>query len=254
MRVHTFLPALLLLCALAAQAAADTGAAELSLGEEAPVEEKAPPDISEYNNVPTGLLAPPDSETKTTETAAPRPTLPAALGHIPGVYVIPGVTQKQDEEEEQGALSFDQILSLYRQGKYARILGNLKPMAEAGNHDAQQLLGIMYMNGQGMAQDYRLALEFLKKAADGNKALAQHYLGVMYFKGLGMEQPDSIKGLMWLHIAILHYPPGPEKERAMKDRDGAYLNMTRLEKNRALQLARDWLDDHGEAHLLDMQQ
>jgi hypothetical protein len=204
--------------------------------------------------VPEGLLAPPDAETK---TAAALPAgvkeLPAALGQIPGVFEIPGAQPQQ--EENAANLTMEQVMREYRQGRYDALLKSLEPMAYvAKQHDAEQLLGIMYMNGQGVPVDPAKAFDLLQRAAEANRPLAQHYLAVMYFTGQGLEEPDLIKALMWLHIAILHYPEGPEKERAIQDRDGIYVRMSRMEKSRALQLARDWLDKQGEAHLLDMQE
>ncbi len=75
----------------------------------------------------------------------------------------------------------------------------------------------------------------------------------MYFTAQAAPEPDLVTALMWLHIAILHYPDGPEKTRAQQDRDAIYVKMSRIEKSRAMQMARDWLDKKGEGHLLDMQ-
>ena len=41
----------------------------------------------------------------------------------------------------------------YRQGSYPVALKELKPLAEQGNALAQNVLGFMYANGQGVPQD-----------------------------------------------------------------------------------------------------
>lgn len=224
-------------------------AARAELGEiETPPEA---PSVSEYDHVPAGLLAPPTSETKA-DTAVKAAELPQALGQIPGVFEIPGVETAHPVDET--ALSFDQLMGYYRDGKYDIVLKNLEPMATNKQHEAEELLGVMYLYGQGTPKDVKKAFALLTAAAEANRALAQHYLGVMYFLGQGVDEPDNIRALMWLHIAILHYPDGAEKDRAKKDRDNVYVKMSRIEKNRALQLARDWLDSQGEGHLLDLQE
>ena len=58
--------------------------------------------------------------------------------------------------------------------------------------------------------------------------------------------------LSWLHIAIVHYADGPEKDRARQDRDRLYTQLTRREKDRAMDIARVWLTKKGEGHLLDL--
>src|SRR5690606_40942624 len=54
--------------------------------------------------------------------------------------------------------------------------------AEKGNADAQFNLGVMYKNGNGVAKDYKKAVEWYQKAAEKGNANAQFNLGVMYKK------------------------------------------------------------------------
>ena len=73
----------------------------------------------------------------------------------------------------------------------------------------------------------------------------------MAFAGEG-EQADPVKALMWLYIAILHYPDGPEKQQAMRDRDNVAAQLSRRDRSRAAALARDWLEKHDEGNLSDL--
>lgn len=70
--------------------------------------------------------------------------------------------------------------------------------AKKGNVVAQTLLGMLYMNGQGVDQDFSMAINWFRKSAEKNEAIAQYYLGMMYLKGEGIEQNDSIAA-DWLH-------------------------------------------------------
>ena len=80
------------------------------------------------------------------------------------------------------------------------------------------MLGIMYRNGQGVPKDAGEALDWLGKAADAGRPLAEHYMAIMAFCGEG-QPVDPVKALMWLHIAVAHYSDGPERTRALQDRD-----------------------------------
>jgi hypothetical protein len=209
---------------------------------------KAPaPGLDEYEHIPVGLLAAPDTDTKT-EAPASVSALPQALGQIPGAYEIPGA---RTEGEEDAHLPFEEVAALHRQGQYPAVLKNLQNLVAGRNHDAEALYGIMLLNGQGMAADAAKALEYFKRAAEGNKAIAQHYLGNMYFTGQGIEEPDAIHAFMWLNLAVVHYPEGPEKARARKDLDAVSLKMTRLERARALKMTNDWLDARDEPQITD---
>lgn len=185
----------------------------------------------EYNDLPKGLLlsGKDGDKTKTDEAAATDP-----------------------QNSESGRMSYETALKLYRQGKFNEALQGLIPMAQQGQSSAQELLGIMYRMGQGVPKNPELAFENMRKAAEDNKALAQHHLGVMYFTGEGVKA-DAIQALAWLHIAIVHYPDGPEKTRAEQDRDNVYKALNRRDKESALKVAHDFLEKKGEAHLLDMQ-
>ena len=48
-------------------------------------------------------------------------------------------------------------------------------LAEEGNAPAQYLLGGMYYNGQGVPQDYQLAVKWYRKAAEQGEADAVSY-------------------------------------------------------------------------------
>ena len=55
-------------------------------------------------------------------------------------------------------------------------------------YDAQCLLGMMYLHGDGTMQDYKRAEECLKLAADHGDREAQFWLGMMYYSGKGVPQ------------------------------------------------------------------
>ena len=79
--------------------------------------------------------------------------------------------------------------------------------AEAGDATAQFILGGMYENGDGVAEDLTLARHWYEKAAAQGFADAQFNLGVMYENGNGVAKDLRI-GVMrdhqWTHHASQH--------------------------------------------------
>ena len=73
-------------------------------------------------------------------------------------------------------------------GAYAEALGELQPLANQGNAEAQYALGWMYEQGKGVTQDYKEAARLFGLAAAQGDASAQYNLGVMYDKGRGVTQ------------------------------------------------------------------
>ena len=60
--------------------------------------------------------------------------------------------------------------------------------AYEGDVDAQYDLGIMYVVGEAVVQDYERAAYWISKAADKDHSGAQWTLGLMYEHGEGVEQ------------------------------------------------------------------
>ena len=64
-------------------------------------------------------------------------------------------------------------------------------IADQGRAAAQYNLGVIYQNGQGVAQDYSQARAWYQKAADQGYAAAQENLGAIYYFGRGVAQDYS---------------------------------------------------------------
>ena len=72
-----------------------------------------------------------------------------------------------------------------------------KKSAEQGNKDALCNLGRCYFWGMGVSQDYNEAVRWFKKSAEQGNAEAQCNLGYCYFKGFGVSQ-DHNEAVRWL--------------------------------------------------------
>jgi TPR repeat protein len=77
-------------------------------------------------------------------------------------------------------------------GDYNAVVAELRPLADAGNAEAQCRLGILYAEGVGVRPNDALAASWLRRAADQGHGEAQYHLGRMYLAGRGV--PDDRRG------------------------------------------------------------
>ena len=106
--------------------------------------------------------------------------------------------------------------------------------AEQGHATAQSLLGVMYANGEGVPEDDREAVRWFRKAAEQGDADAQHNLGVMYAKGEGVPQ-DDVRAYLWFNLAA-----ALGNKDAVRGRDIIKERMTRAQIAEAQRLSREW--------------
>ena len=77
----------------------------------------------------------------------------------------------------------------------------LTEKAEAGDGEAQQMLGLAYHHGYTVDQIYAEAVKWYRLAADQGFAHAQDGLGKLYYLGQGVEQ-DFGEALRWIRLAV----------------------------------------------------
>lgn len=88
----------------------------------------------------------------------------------------------------------------YYAGDYIAALDTWRPLAEQGDARAQNNLGILYRNGEGVVQDLELARQWLLRAAEQGYARAQFSLAMLYDFGQGMAQ-DYPQAIHWYEQA-----------------------------------------------------
>jgi len=102
---------------------------------------------------------------------------------------------------QQAAMAgFAEGATAYNNKNYAVALKEIRPLAQAGNAEAEHLLGLMYYMGRGVTQDYKAALEWHRKAALKGKADAQYVVGAMYYTGNAVIQ-DHKQAVVWFRRA-----------------------------------------------------
>jgi uncharacterized protein len=88
----------------------------------------------------------------------------------------------------------------YERGDYATALRLFRTLADLGDAFAQDDLGVMYDNGQGVQQDYAEALKWYRLAANQGDAGGEANLGLVYATGHGVRQ-DYAEAVKWLRLA-----------------------------------------------------
>ena len=81
----------------------------------------------------------------------------------------------------------------YESGDYATAFREFTEAAKRGNAHSQAFLGIMFSNGQGVAQSFVEAEKWFRKAADQGLAVAQIRLGWLYSKGQGVVKKNIMR-------------------------------------------------------------
>lgn len=111
--------------------------------------------------------------------------------------------------------------------------------ADQGEAVAQYNLGAAYVNGHGVPQNHEQALLWFRKAADQGLALAQYNLGVHYFNGQGVTQ-DYVEAHKWLNIAAAYSTDKELRDMATKYRDIVAKRMTLAQIAEAQKRASEW--------------
>jgi TPR repeat protein len=88
----------------------------------------------------------------------------------------------------------------YAAGDHQRAFTLYRTLADCGDRVGQYHLGVMYEEGDGVAQNYAEASRLFLLAAQQGDSRAQLALGTAYANGDGVLQ-DFVKAHMWFNIA-----------------------------------------------------
>jgi CHAT domain-containing protein/TPR repeat protein len=114
---------------------------------------------------------------------------------IKDVKVVPTQLEKPSADK-----SFTQESSKSGQQPATVNLASIAKKAEQGDAEAQNQLGLMYQNGEGVTKNYTEAVKWYRKAAEQGYAQAQNNLGLMYVLGTGVTQNNQ-EAVKWYHKA-----------------------------------------------------
>jgi TPR repeat protein/S1-C subfamily serine protease len=162
-----------------------------------------------------------------------------------------GVSQDYPEAARWFRLAADQGLAeaqdylgrMYVDGQgvpqdYAEAARWFRLAAAQGHAEAQSKLGFMYVEGSGVPQDDAEALRWIRLSAEQGEPAGQLMLGAMYADGRGLPQ-DYVLAYMWLNLAAARLG-GERREEAVAARDEIAARLSRTERARGQELARNW--------------
>jgi TPR repeat protein len=98
------------------------------------------------------------------------------------------------------AAPLDDGVNAARTGDYPTAFRLLTPFAEAGNPDAQFVLGVLYERGRGVPEDTEVAARWYRRAAEQGLPEAQNNLGALYSAGEGVPH-DHAEAKKWWSLA-----------------------------------------------------
>ena len=120
-------------------------------------------------------------------------------------------------------------------GNYAAAMEELLPAANSGNAEAEELIGVMYALGLGVAQDDQRAFEWYLRSALKGHAGAQSGVGWYYEVGRGIEAPDLVRAYMWYVLSTV----GGDPDAAVSQEE-VIKKMTPEQIEKALVLVEDY--------------
>ena len=88
----------------------------------------------------------------------------------------------------------------YEKGDYETALREFRALAEQGNAEAQNNLGVMYRKGLVISKDYETAVKWYRLAAEQGNAVGQYNLGLMYKHGAGVPKDDKT-AMKWFKLS-----------------------------------------------------
>jgi localization factor PodJL len=166
-----------------------SGAPNSNVGALFPGKTQTPPPQA---GTPLHALSSPNDDTAQPSTApsASAPVTPLQQRSVAPAPVrpVPGTAAPQGTAPQQGA----SIPAMDR----------LTALANAGNAKAETIVGLKYLNGDGVAVNEAQAAKWLERAAESGEPVAQYRLGTLFERGKGVAA-DPAKATHWYQAAAM---------------------------------------------------
>lgn len=124
-----------------------------------------------------------------------------------------------DAEPLSSDLFYSQGMDMLESGNYKEAIKAFGRSAKEGNHDAQYQIGLMYLEGKGIAENPEDAAYWFRKAAQNGHAASQFEIGYCFANGIGV-QPDARIAAEWFWRAAENGDPDAAFYLARMYRDG----------------------------------
>ncbi len=144
-------------------------------------------------------------------------------------------------------MSFQTALADRNDGAYAYLQGDYETaynimISLANTSDdkiAQYYLGVMYMKGQGVEQDFKAAGEWFRKASEQGLAAAMYKLANLYTEGKGVPR-DMEFAYVWYSVGAVH-----NHQKSVKGMENVKSRLSSEEMLSADQLVAEYIKKYG---------
>ncbi|WP_187429858.1 hypothetical protein ROLI_010870 [Roseobacter fucihabitans] len=92
-------------------------------------------------------------------------------------------------------------------GQFEEAYAALWPAARSSNADAEELIGVIYTMGLGVARDDVRAFEWYLRSAMKGHPGAQSGVGWYYEVGRGLPSPDLVRAYKWYTLSAIGGDP-----------------------------------------------
>src|SRR3970282_1293199 len=136
---------------------------------------------------------------------------------------------------------FNDGVVAYLMGDYEKAYNTMVSLAKTDEKDglAQYYLGMMYLKGQGVAQDYEEAGEWFRKSSENRLPQAQYKLANLYTEGKGVPKDYE--------FAFLWYSTGAAHNHALSKKavENAKARLSGSELKEAQKLLTEFIEKYG---------
>lgn len=142
----------------------------------------------------------------------------------------------------------DDAYAVYAEEKYEEAFEKFIALARAGSAEAQEMVGMMFAQGQGTKQDDVQALRWMERAAQNFQPLSMHHVGVRYFSGQGIKR-DVLNAAKWLSLSVEFYGNDASEaaERARQDLKNMTARLSLREQRQVQNAVREWKEENKAA-------
>ena len=126
---------------------------------------------------------------------------------------------------------------LMEENKFEEAMAELRPAAQSGNAEAEELIGIMYAMGLGVERDDMRAFDWYLRASLKGHPGAQSGIGWYYEVGRGMPAPDLVRAYMWYVLSAI----GGDPDAAISQEE-VIKKMSKEQIDQAIKMVKDYKD------------
>lgn len=101
------------------------------------------------------------------------------------------------------AADLEEARDLMEAGQFEAARAQFEVLARSGNADAEELIGVMYALGLGVARDDERAFDWYLRASLKGHPGAQSGLGWYYEVGRGIPAPDLVRAYLWYALSAI---------------------------------------------------